>query len=145
LVTCRHKNGQQNIMLTCFFRFSNNNFPLFLSKYLFAIFFFWPLHCQSFFDLGLLIYPFVPFVSSNISYMTLLYVFLFICSCYRCITCCYVTELYSNSNINFNIDDTTSTMNKGTESMSKQIWLSAVKCLINKTHGNLQHPIFLNK
>ena len=81
--------------------------------------------------------------------MTLVYVFLFICSCYRCITCCYLAELYSNSNINFNIDiniyDTNSTMNKGTGSMSKQIWLSAVKCLINKTHGNLQHPIVLKK
>jgi hypothetical protein len=66
LVTCRHKNGQQNIMLTCFFRFSNNNFPLFLSKYLFAIFFFWPLHCQSFFDLGLL-----PFLCLHVTNMYL--------------------------------------------------------------------------
>ena len=120
---------------------------IFLYFYLkgFSPFFFWPLHCrQSFFELELVIYPFVPFVSSNISYMTLLYVFLFICSCYRCITCCYVTELYSNSNINIDNDDTIS-MNKGTGSMSKQIWLSAVKCLINKTHDNLQYPIVLKK
>jgi hypothetical protein len=54
------------------------------------------------------------------------------------IFCC--PQLYSNSNINIDNDDTIS-MNKGTGSMTKQIWLSAVKCLINKTHGNLQHPI----
>jgi len=131
-------------MLTCFFRFSNNNFPVFFSKRFFDIFF-CPLHCQSFFDLGLLINLFVPCVSSNVSYMTLLYVFLFICSCYRCITCCYVTEqLYSNPNINIDNDDTIS-MHKGTGSMSKQIWLSAVNCLINKTHDNLRYPIVLKK
>lgn len=118
---------------------------IFLYFYLkgFSPFFFWPLHCQCFFELELLIYSFVPFVSSNVSYMTLLHAFLSICSCYRCITCCYVTEqLYSNFNID--IDDTNS-MNKGTGSMSEQFWLSAVKCLINKTHGNLQHPIVLKK
>jgi hypothetical protein len=42
-------------------------------------------------------------------------------------------------------NDDTISMNKGTGSMTKQIWLSAVKCLINKTHGNLQHPIVLKK
>jgi hypothetical protein len=30
------------------------------------------------------------------------------------------------------------------ENLKKQVSI-IVKCLINKTHGNLQHPIFLNK
>ena len=144
MVTCRHKNGQQNIILTCFFRFSNNNFPLFLSKRFFAIFLLAialsivPFRIRTF---DLLLCSFCIFKR----FVHDLYVFLSICSCYRCITCCYVTEqLYSNSNINIDNDDTIA-MNKGTWSMTKQIWLSAVKCLINKTHGNLQHPIVLKK
>ena len=85
--------------------------------------------------------------------MTLLYVFLFICSYYLYICLNYngTEQLYSNSNININfnfnididIDDDNSAMNKGTGSLSKRMKMAISSKIfkINKMHGNLQNPI----